>query len=337
MSMDWIACLRYDPLTPLLKSGDYAVGYFTRCDLLGRKVEAIHYMYGQPELVKILKSQRADGSWCVMNKSRSRYPEINYSLIDTWKQFRFLVQKYGLSNKEPAVENAAEFLFSCQTDEGDFRGFLAGQYAVYYTGAIIGLLIRAGYGNDPRIRKGIRWLLAMRQEDGGWVASPLMTLFLPAGKLHELISRIHDPVKDHDKTQPSSPHWTGMVLRAFAAHPIYGKTKEAWNAGCILKSGFFTRDYYTSYRHPDNWVRFDFPFWWNNLVSALDTLSSLGFSRDDPDILNGLDWLVEHQETDGLWNTSYSTIHKKPVTAKARRHRYWISLAICRIFKKFYS
>lgn len=74
-----------------------------------------------------------------------------------------------LSEKHPQVEAAAEFLFSCQTPEGDLRGISANQYATYYTGAIMSTLIQAGYYDDPRIERGFQWLLAMRQDDGGWI------------------------------------------------------------------------------------------------------------------------------------------------------------------------
>jgi len=40
---------------------------------------------------------------------------------------------------------------------------------MYYSGAIMGLLIQAGYQTDPRIEKGFQWLLCTRQDDGGWV------------------------------------------------------------------------------------------------------------------------------------------------------------------------
>jgi hypothetical protein len=55
------------------------------------------------------------------------------------------------------------------THEGDIRGMLGNQYAPYYTGAMLSLLIKAGFAHDPRIEKGMRWLLKMRQDDGGWV------------------------------------------------------------------------------------------------------------------------------------------------------------------------
>jgi len=60
-----------------------------------------------------------------------------------------------MNKNHPAIRKASEYLFSCQTEERDIRGILANQYAPYYTGAIMYLLIKAGYENDPRIKKDL--------------------------------------------------------------------------------------------------------------------------------------------------------------------------------------
>ena len=36
-------------------------------------------------------------------------------------------------------------------------------------GAILELLIKAGFGDDPRVEHGLEWLPSMRQADGGWI------------------------------------------------------------------------------------------------------------------------------------------------------------------------
>lgn len=77
------------------------------------------------------------------------------------------MEQYGFNREHPQAQKAAEFLFSCQTEAGDIRGMLANQYATYYTGAILSLLIQAGYEDDPRVEKAFQWLLHMRQDDGG--------------------------------------------------------------------------------------------------------------------------------------------------------------------------
>ncbi len=196
------------------------------------------------------------------------------------------------------------------------------------------LLIRAGYQDDSRIEKGFNWLLKMRQDDGGWVATPFQTLKLSGDKITELTTVIKTPIEEHDKSKPFSHNSTGMILRAFAVHDIYRNSKEAIRASNLLKSRFFKADYYSSYKHPDNWLRFQFPFWWNNLVAAMDTLSFIGIPATDKEIEKGLNWLVDHQESSGLWRSSYSKIHK---SGQKIEEQLWISLEICKILKRFYT
>jgi hypothetical protein len=122
-----------------------------------------------------------------------------------------------------------------------------------------------------------------------------------------------------------------MVLRAFAAHPVYRQSKEAKAAGALLKSSFFQPDVYTSYQSPKYWTRF--AFWWPNLLSAINSLSLLGFSKDDPDIKTGLNWFKENQQKDGLWKIESD----KEIKVKDTEARLWLGLAICRLLKKYYG
>jgi len=149
-----------------------------------------------------------------------------------------------------------------------------------------------------------------------------------------LTSQYAEPVEP-DRSKPFSHNWTDMVLRAFAAHPKYRRSKEAKIAAYLLKSRFFKPDSYSSYRSPSYWSRF--LFWWPNLITALESLSLMGFKKDDPDIQKTLDWFIEHQETNGLWRTTYGTRKKMIKKERDSEMELWISLAVCRIFKRFYE
>ena len=84
------------------------------------------------------------------------------------------------------------------------------------------------------------------------------------------------------------------------------------------------------------WTRFDFPFWWNNLVAALDSLARIDYSSREPRIAEALDWLVAHQASDGLWNCEYG----RPGAGNSRKAaqlRPWISLAVCRVMKRLHE
>ena len=123
-----------------------------------------------------------------------------------------------------------------------------------------------------------------------------------------------------DRSKPFSHLATGMVLRAFAAHPQYRQLEEARVAGERLKTRFFKADKYHDRKAPHYWTKFQFPFWWPNILTALDSLSLIGFSPEDEDIQKGLDWFISNQEEPGLWATGYGK-GKKAQEVKLPGHR----------------
>ncbi|MGA9138889.1 MAG: prenyltransferase/squalene oxidase repeat-containing protein [Methanocella sp.] len=336
---DWLSLLKYDPVKPLMEADNKAAAYFTCRDLLGEEMLPIEWVWGLPGVRNILRKQQPDGSWKPGKVHEGS--GVQYPLLETWRHLRYLVDQYEMDRRHPAVEKAAEYVFSCQTDEGDIRGILANQYAPYYTGAIMSLLIKAGYADDHRIEKGFQWLLEMRQADGGWVIGSPGMIGLRGLSAREKNAYTSDAgietATAFDRSQPFSAAGTGMVLRAFAAHPALRRSEPALTAARLLKSKFFKKDNWSSYGHPDNWVRFQYPFWWTNLVSALDSISLIGLLKEDPDISRALGWLAEHQWADGLWEVSYSTIHRNSENSRSQETRLWVTLAICRIFRQFYA
>jgi hypothetical protein len=97
-----------------------------------------------------------------------------------------------------------------------------------------------------------------------------------------------------------------------------------------LKSRFFQPDRYNDRKATTYWFKYQFPFWWGNLLTALDSLARLGFDRLDPDITGGLDWFITNQDEDGLWPTGYGS------GRKAEANRRWVGLAVCRMLYQFF-
>ncbi len=325
---DWRKQLKLDPLPPLQASDNEALLYFLRRDLLGEEAGSVEALWQLPHVLKILKKQQEDGSWKYPGGKKDVRSQRDYNQLQTYKVLMDLVEKYGFAREHAAISNAASFLFTFQTEEGDLRGIYRDQYTPNYSAGIMELLIKAGYQDDPRVERGFAWLLSMRQDDGGW-AVPLRT---GIGKDSTTIRDafwLPEPVQP-DRSKPFS-HWcTGVVLRAFAAHDQYRGSPEARRAGELLKSRFFQRDKYPDRQAASFWAKIRYPFRWAGILSALDSLSWLGFSKDDPDIREGLEWLVANQEETGLWKARYETGGDKDI-------HLWTSLAVCRVFKRFYG
>jgi hypothetical protein len=324
---EWRKQVRLDPLPQFEASANEALRYFVKRDLLGMEVGPVATLWRLPHVVKILNKQQEDGSWKYPGGKKDIRTQEEYNQLQTYKMLMELVGKYGFTEEHPALRRAAEFLFSCQTDEGDLRGIYRDQYSPNYSAGIMELLIKAGYQDDPRIEKGFAWLLSMRQDDGGW-AVPLRTGSQKGATIKDTFFS-PEPIQA-DRSRPFS-HWcTGVVLRAFAAHEEYRKRAEARVAGELLKSRFFQADKYPDRKAASYWTKIRYPFWWTGILSALDSLSWLGFSKEDPDIRKGLDWLIDNQEENGLWKAGYVSGGDKDI-------HLWTTLAVCRVLQRFYG
>ncbi len=320
----WLKQLSYDPLSPLWKSHNPAIEYFARRDLLGEEVGEIKVLWDLPIPRSLIRRQQDDGSWKYPGGNKKiRSPE-NYNQLETFRNFGELVEKFGFDNSHPTIQNGAEYLFTCQTDEGDFRGIYGNQYATTYSAAIMELLIKAGYADDPRIEHGFHWLLSQRQDDGGW-AIPLRTMHITYKDALKL-----PQVLQGDRSKPFSHLITGMALRAFAAHPDYRNIPEAQHAAELLMSRFFQRDKYVDRQDKKYWEGVSFPFWFTDILTSLDSLYFLGFRRDQAPIQTALDWLSQRQLEDGTFNL-------KILRGRDKDLPYWITLVASRIFKRYYA
>lgn len=325
----WIRHLKYNPLQNLTNSQNIAISHLAKRDLLEDKQEPVEKLWDLREPKRLLTRQQKNGSWKYPNPQLKLRSKENYSQIETYRTLGILIEQYGFNREHPAIENAAEFLFKFQTEEGDIRGILGNQYMPYYTAAIMELLIKAGFEKDSRIEAGFHWLLSMRQNDGGW-AFPMRTL---AGEnaltLIEAFKE-KEPIKP-DRSKPFSHLVTGMVLRAFATHPEHRENPQALIAGKLLKSRFFKPDKYTDRKAASFWTGFSYPFWFTDLLSSLDSLSKLEFSHKDQDIKKALEWFISKQEKSGIWKL------KTLRGAKNEDQNLWLGLAISRVFKTFFS
>jgi hypothetical protein len=229
----WNKTFPIDPIPSLLSSGNQAIVYLARRHLMKEKVGPIEALWELPQVCKILRKQQDDGSWIYPGKKGHDPSKMDYNQLETFRNLGVLVEKYSFNNQHGAIRTGAEYLFTSQREDGDFRGIYGSQYAPNYSAAIIEILIKAGYESDSRIEKGLQWLLSIRQADGGW-AAPLRTLGISTSAAFENL----EPLQPN-RSKPFSHLITGMVLRAFAVHPGYRNHTDVEKAGKLLLSRFF--------------------------------------------------------------------------------------------------
>jgi len=196
----------------LLSTDNEALIAFAKQNLLEEEVD-IEKLWVLPYVKKILENQQSNGSWLYPNKKAILRSPTNYEQYQTYKTVAELVEFYGLNKKHDALKKAADYLFSFQTKEGEFRGIYGNQYSPNYSASITEFLIKAGY-DGIKIEKSLNWLLRVKQNDGGW-AIPLRT------RNRELEAMNEKQTIEPDKTKPFSHLVTGIVLRPFSLMPSY--------------------------------------------------------------------------------------------------------------------
>ncbi len=318
----WESHFHYDAISPLIESGNKAIILLAYRDLKNQNIE-VQDLWQEKEAQRILKKQVSSGFWKYPTKSGNTDNQ-NLDQYQTFKNLGVLIEKYGFDRTHPSIQNAAEYFFATQTEEGDFRGIYDKQYTPNYTAAITELLIKAGYSDDKRIKLVFEWLLNTRQQDGGW-ALPFRTQGYNIGVTYDYHTTIQP-----DVSKPFSHMVTGVVLRAFAAHPQYKYAPEAKQAGLLLINNLFHKDNYVDRGTSKYWNQFVFPFSYTDLISALDSLSLMDFSGKDSQIEKALDWFIDKQQPSGLWDFKITSGRDKASL------QLWLALAVCRIFKRFF-
>ena len=152
---NWIKILAVNPVKQLLSSGDDTLTYYVERDILDNKNNKTIF---NKETDQIIKNQQSDGSWIFRSSSVKQYPSINHNLIETFKSIRILVGKYEMDRSSESISRCADYIFNCQTSEGDIRGILGNQYMPYYCGVLVEYLIKAGYEDDKRLHTNQLWI-----------------------------------------------------------------------------------------------------------------------------------------------------------------------------------
>jgi hypothetical protein len=312
--------LDHDPLPWLLSSRNLAVRLRAARELEDRPVDRSPIL-DMPAVKRILRKQQTDGSWRYPGRRADEW--MNYEYLETYRQLGELVEMYGLDSSHPAVALGAEYLLGLQTDEGDIRGIYGKDYSPNYTAAVLEIMVRAGLEGDPRVGKGLDWLLSMRQDDGGW-AVPLRTV---GWKFYAPRPSCPGPVQP-DRSKPSSHMVSGVVLRALAVSERCRHRDDIQAIGRWLASRFFTADRYPDRRAADYWTKFTYPFWFTDLVSALDSLSMMGVPADHPPVADAIEWFRSRQREDGSWRLTYLKNIGKDVDL-------WVHFGLCRALKRY--
>jgi hypothetical protein len=260
--MGWLEHLGGDVLPWLLEAENPPVRYGALVDLLDRpaddpEVEAARAaIVDYPPVAELLAAQKPDGYWV----KRDYYLPKHYGTFWTL----CVLGDLGLTAEQEPVQRACEYLFTFQRENGAFcrRRRVAGKGLVWDDDAgpctqarIVRFLIQSGYGDDPRTRAGIAWLLAVQRDDGMWdCGSP---------------------------QRPGCLRATHDVLRV-AALDAQTAAQPAITRGAARVCELLAAERLSRYHTGASWAVLAYPPFDLSLVSTLDALTRLGYTAAQP-------------------------------------------------------
>jgi len=309
----------------LLARGNLPILYWLKKDILEVPVEREYKnLQKLASRIRILESQRENGGWCRKVYENNPRWEQTYYIVETLHN-AFRLYDYACTPDLEEIQKMVDFLFSTQTNEGDFRGAYFNEYAPTYHALTLEVLCLFGLDSDKRIQKGFRWLIRNRQEDGGWVI-PYRTIGKSElKKRYNLHAQMNIKPMKPDPSNPSSHLVTGMVLRAMAVSPTWQKNKDARKAGELMISRFFKPDYYEDRQAARYWEEITYPFWATDILSSLDSLARIGYTIEHPGMKKAFDWLLKLQDSNGFWKAG-----SKKSTLE---DHLWVTLSVLRVIK----
>jgi hypothetical protein len=220
-------------------------------------------------------ARRDPAGWWVREKSlyHPKYVSTNWNLL--------ALSDLGAKRSIPAVRESCELWMERSPLKGGGVGGFSKKGTGHhcYTGNMARALIRFGYGDDPRVRKALEWLVETAHPKGGWTCWSFSAGPSPGRTLDS---------------------WEG--LSAFAAYP-----RSKWTSAmrvCVEQAAEFylDRELHRQGGRYDPWYRFHWPVhYYYDLLVGLDALTALGYGGD-PRLRFALEHLQKKQRSDGRWN-----------------------------------
>ncbi|MGD0587955.1 MAG: hypothetical protein ABSA63_04095 [Thermoplasmata archaeon] len=277
----------------LLQEDQPAVRYRTLTELLHRPARDPEVQEARKNIPRRgwaaeILARRDPAGWWVREKSlyTPKYISTNWNLL--------ALSDLGATRSIPAVRASCElWMDRSPLKGGGVGGSSAGNGHHCYTGNMARALIRFGYGEDPRVRKALDWLVTTAHPKGGWTCWSFGDGPSPGRTLDS---------------------WEG--LSAFAAYP-----RSKWTPAmkeCVERGAEFylDRELHRQGERYKPWYRFHWPMhYYYDLLVGLDVLTALGYG-DDPRLGFALELLREKQRPDGRWNLD--AVHPDQEGAAAR-------------------
>ncbi len=212
------------------------------------------------------------------------------------------------------VRTSCEFMFRHQDPKGLFRRIRRGegravreQATVPCTQArIVRAFIQLGYGDDPRTKRAIGWLVHTQRDDGAWLCSGSNPR---RGCLRATIDyvramELYPPMKKNAATRRAAEFIAPLLLQ-----PKMGRFHVA-----------------------EAWTVFEFPYFNYSLIPTLLALLGVGMPSEHPSITPAVQYVLERQRDDGTFAPDF--VPRSPGNlAQVGVPNKWLTLDALRLIK----
>jgi hypothetical protein len=313
----------------LLEHENPSVRYLALTELLdrdkedGEVVDARQMIADAPYTTQLLEGQTPEGYW----GKPERYFRKHTGTAWRW----LMLHELGFDPRHPQMRQAGEFLLDIATNEeqGGFGSQPGLNPVPCYNGWLLWGLHRSGYGDDPRVQRGVRWVVeTMRYDDG-----------------------------DEQVPDPDNGCWgrhvcvRGVIpiLRALAELPTEHRSADT---GRVLQEGVEFMLRHRVYKRSHNLdkpmnaklTQLTFPgFYWPDFVEVLLILTGLGCT--DPRVEDAIAYLHRKQAKDGTWKlqrtynerTKHDTFDIVVPLEKRGAPSKWVTLRALIVLKRWYE
>jgi len=331
---DWKSFLKADPTDWLLQEDNPSVRYFTLRNLLGKSENDPKVRKAGKEIMergavpRILARQKNGGYWGKPEDFyiRSKYRGTVWQLI--------ILAELGADPNDERIKRACEFILENSQDResGGFSYLRAetgggwhGGVLPCLTGNMVWSLIRFGYLKDPRVQRGINWIVTYQRFDDG--------------------------IRDAPKGWPYSRRCFGKhtchmgvvkALKALAEIPANERSEGVKNtieegAEHMLKHHIHKRSHDLSHVSKPSLLRFGFPLMWKtDALEILGILTKLDYR--DKRMQEAIDLVIFKQDDQGRWKLESTFNGRFHVNIETKdKASKWITLNALKILRRFYG
>ena len=333
---NWKSILKNKSANWLLEKNNPSVRYFTLIDIFDKSkhknevIESKKQIMKSRVIQKILEKQNPEGYWFEPENFyiKRKYKGTVWNLI--------ILAEIGADEDEKRIKKTCEFILknSQNKDSGGFayqslkrRGGADSKILPCLTGNMIWCMIYFGFIDDPRVKKGIKWITTYQRFDDGEQDLPK-----------------NFPYKKHINCFGKHSCHMGVVktLKALAEIPEEKRSndvKKTLEIGVeyLLKHNIYKRSHDLSKVSKPSWLQLSFPHMYqSDILEVLDILTRLGYK--DKRMQDAIDILISKQNQDGTWNLE-RTFNGRFITNIEMKGKpsKWITLNALRVLKRFYK